>query len=58
MADTTATATAEKREPKPFRVRRTGSDKTVFETTDEAAARKYVADNFPRAHHEADDHDV
>jgi len=46
------------RENKPFRVRKTGSSKVLFETTDEAAARKYVADNFPRRHHEAEDHDV
>jgi hypothetical protein len=45
---------------KPFRVRRTGmgSNKVLFESTNEAEARKYVANNFPRAHHEAEDHDV
>ena len=48
------------REDKPFRVRRTGngSNKVLFESTDEAAARQYVRDNFPRPHHEAEDHDV
>lgn len=47
------------RERKPFRVRRTGgSGKVLFETTNEAEAKKFVIDNFPRKHHEADDHDV
>jgi hypothetical protein len=45
---------------RPFRVRKTGegSNKVLFETADEREARKYVQDNFPRPHHEAEDHDV
>lgn len=47
------------RENRPFRVRKTGgSGKVLFESGNEKEAQKFVTDNFPRQHHEADDVDV
>jgi hypothetical protein len=49
-----------KREDKPFRVRRTGtgSNKVLFESNDERVVKEFVQNNYPRPHHEAEDHDV
>lgn len=49
----------EQKPAKPHRVRTTRpGNKVIFESLDPREVRKFVENNFPRKHHEAEDHDV
>lgn len=45
---------------RPHKVRSTSSssNKVLLESTNPNDVRKFVEDNYPRKHHEAEDHDV
>jgi hypothetical protein len=51
---------SEKRDDRPHKVRSTSSsaNKVLMESTDPREVKKFVEQNFPRKHHEAEDSDV